>query len=107
MYSTTSSRDFLSNLHVGLVFTGSIVNFIQCLPPNYSYTVDVERFARLNIRGFSPMKFFAEILSRCSVHYLPKAKNSRENFRGKLENREKLAHESFPVYGISNSLFCF
>ena len=31
----------------------------------YCNTVDVERFTGLNIRGFSPMIFFAEILSRC------------------------------------------
>ena len=34
-----------------------------------------------------------------SVHYLPKAKNSRENFHGKLknrENRESLAQRIFP-----------
>ena len=54
-------------------------------------TVDVERFAGLNIRGFSPLKFFAEIPSRrmaTSVHYLRIAKNSWENFRGKPKNRE-------------------
>ena len=28
----------------------------------------MERFAGLNIRGFSPMKFFAEILTRCIGH---------------------------------------
>ena len=31
-------------------------------------TINVERFAGVNIRGFSPMKFFAEILSRCIGH---------------------------------------
>ena len=31
-------------------------------------TVNVERFAGLNICSFSPMKFFAEILSRCIGH---------------------------------------
>ena len=58
-------------------------------------TVDVERFAGLNIRSFSPMEVFAEILCGAlatSVHYLPKAKNSRENFHAKLKNREN--HES-------------
>ena len=29
------------------------------------HTVDVERFTGLNIHSFSPMKFFAEILSWC------------------------------------------
>ena len=48
----------------------------------YVCIVDVEIFAGLNIRGFSPMKFFAEIFSRCilatNVHYLPKAKKFME-----------------------------
>ena len=52
-------------------------------------TVDVERFAGLNIRGFSlwsfSWKYFHGALAT-SVHYLPKVKNSQENFRGKLKN---------------------
>ena len=61
------------------------------------YTVDVERFAGLNIRGFSAMKrkYFRGALTT-SVYYLPIAKNSRENFRGKLKNRENLAQRIFP-----------
>ena len=31
-------------------------------------TVDMERLAGLNIRGFSPIKFFAGILSQCIGH---------------------------------------
>ena len=31
-------------------------------------TVDMERFAGLNIHSVSPMKFFAEILSQCIGH---------------------------------------
>ena len=42
----------------------------------------MERFAGLNIRGFSPVKFFAEIdylrgSLATGVYYLPMAKNSR------------------------------
>ena len=29
------------------------------------YTVNGERFAGLNIRGFSPMKFFTEMVLQC------------------------------------------
>ena len=32
---------------------------------NSSNTINVERFAGLNIRGFSPVKFFTEIFLRC------------------------------------------
>ena len=59
------------------------------------HTVDVERFDGLNIRDFSPMKFFMEILLWCistSIHYLRTAKNSWENFCSELKNREN--HES-------------
>ena len=57
-------------------------------------TIDVETFAGLNISGFSPMKFFAEILSWCTDHQyslltVPIGKNSQENFRSKLKNHEK------------------
>ena len=45
------------------------------------YTVDGERFAGLNIRGFSAIEVFAEIFSRClghkqciSTHYLVELK---------------------------------
>ena len=65
----------------------------------------MERFTGLNIRSFSSMKVFLEILSLCightratSVHYLPIAKNLQENFCGKLknrENRESLAQKIF------------
>ena len=38
-----------------------------------------------------------------SVYYLATyiAKNSWENFRGTLKNRESLAHRIFPVYGTA------
>ena len=61
-------------------------------------TVDVERFAGLNICGFSPIKFSRKYFRGAlatSVHYLPIAKNSQENFRGKLKNRESFL---FTVY---------
>ena len=68
------------------------------------HTVDVERVTGLNIHGFSPMRFFAEILSQCialatSVYYLPIAKNSQENFCSNLNNRENhecLVQQIFP-----------
>ena len=74
---------------------------------NMEHTVDVERFTGLNIHSFSPMKFFAEILSQCISHqclyyYLPIAKNSQENFCGTLKNRKNLPSESFPVYSITS-----
>ena len=62
----------------------------------------MERFAGLNIRGFSPMKFSRKYFRGAlatSVPYLPKAKNSMENFHGKVknrENRESLAQRIFP-----------
>ena len=43
------------------------------------YTVKAERFTGLNIRGFSPTKFFVELLSRCIGH-LPKAKIHGKTF---------------------------
>ena len=73
------------------------------ISPNFlPITINVERFAGLNIHGFNPMKFFAEIIScalATSVYYLPIVKNSRENFHGTLkncENRESLAQRIFP-----------
>ena len=59
-------------------------------------TVDVERFAGLNVHGFSFIKVFAEILSRClgqkySLFSIIKGRHlySQKNFHGTLENREK------------------
>ena len=49
-------------------------------------TVAMERVAGLNIRGFSPMKFSRKYFRGAlatSVHYLPIAKSSWENFYGK------------------------
>ena len=55
------------------------------------YTTNVERFAGLNILGFSPMKvlweYFCSALAS-SVYYLTIAKNSWENFCGTVKNRE-------------------
>ena len=42
------------------LFFESILNYYAELIKKNLHTVDVERFARLNIRGFSPIKFFAE-----------------------------------------------
>ena len=71
----------------------------------------MERFTGLNIHGFSPMKFFLRKYFRgalaTSVHYLPKAKNSRENFHGKLtnhENSKSLAQRIFPRLQHNNIL---
>ena len=55
---------------------------------HWCFTVNVERFAGLNIRGFSPIKllrkYFCDALAT-NVYYLPIAKNSRKNFRGTLK----------------------
>ena len=65
-------------------------------------TINVEKFAGLNIRGFSPMKalqkYFCGILPT-SVYCIPIAKNSLENFHGTLKNRKNhdcLAQRIFP-----------
>ena len=69
------------------------------------YTVNVERFAGLNIHNFSPMKFsweyFCNVLAS-NVYYLTIAKYSWENFHGTLKNRknhECLAQRIFPRLG--------
>ena len=56
----------------------------------------MERFAGLNIHGFSPIKVFTEILlccvgQKCSLFSVIKERclYSQENFHGTLENREK------------------
>ena len=56
-----------------------------------SYTINVQRFPWLNIRSFSPMKFFAGILLQSlasSVYCLITAKHSLENFHGTLKMRK-------------------
>ena len=73
-------------------------------------TVDEERFAGLNIHGFSAIKVFAEIFSHClghkySLFSINKERHlySQKNVRGTPENHEKrqsLAQQIFPVYGI-------
>ena len=72
-------------------------------------TIDVERFAGLNIYGFSPIKVFAEILLCCLGHNCSlfsaikeRCLYSPKNFHGTLENRENanfLPSKSFHVYG--------
>ena len=44
-----------------------IVN-VECAIVSIDYTANEERFAGLNICGFSPMNFFMEILSQCIGH---------------------------------------
>ena len=66
-------------------------------------TVNVERFTGLNIRGFSPIKFFTriifhDVLTSCD-YCLTIAKYSWENLHGTLknyENHESLAQGIFP-----------
>ena len=58
-----------------------------------AYTVNGERFAGLNFRGFHPMKFFTGktfvMLTLKQSHYTMLInKYSRENFRDALKNRE-------------------
>ena len=70
------------------------------------YTVDVERFAGLNVHGFSYIKIFMEILLRClsqkySLFSIIKERclYSWKNFSSTLENYEKcksLAQWIFP-----------
>ena len=75
-------------------------------------TVDVEGFAGLNIRGFSPIKFFVEVPSWCIGHQysLLTYKNSRENFRVELkncENHESLVQRIFPcLWYTSTNYIC-
>ena len=71
----------------------SIFCFCLC---NYVCTVDGERFAGLNIRGFSTIKVFMEIFSRCfghkySLFSIIKARYlySRKNFCSTPKNHEK------------------
>ena len=59
-------------------------------------TVDGERFAGLNIHGFSTIEVFVEIFSCCLGHKYSLFSIITErhlylwkNFRGTLENREK------------------
>ena len=65
-------------------------------------TINVERFAGLNICGFSPMKFLQKYFHGAlvtSVYCLPIAKNSRGNFHGTLKNCKNcksLAQQIFP-----------
>ena len=88
----------------------SIVGLMLIIP---CITVNGERFAGLNIRGFRPMKFFMGIFSWCLgqrrllFNYI--AKCSWENFRDTLkncENCESLAQQIFPhlQYSIQNFL---
>ena len=74
-----------------------------------------ERFAELNICGFSLIKFSRKYFRGAlatSSYYLPKVKNLRENFRGKLINSENcksltqqifscLRYMTWGIYGIS------
>ena len=64
---------------------------IWFIPEFSAHTIDVERFAGLNICSFSPMKFLRKYFHGAlatSVHYLPIAKNSQENFHSKLKTRK-------------------
>ena len=61
----------------------------------YIYTLDMERFAGLNILGLGPIKVFAEMLSlclgqACSLFSIIKQRclYSQKNFHGTLENCE-------------------
>ena len=62
------------------------------------YTIDMERFAGLNICDFSLIEVFTEILSRClgqkySLFSIIKERHlySGKNFHGTLKNRESIA----------------
>ena len=64
--------------------------------PYMIYTVNVERFAGLNICGFSPLKIFVGILSQCLSQQCLLFKYSWENFSGTLKHCESLAQSIFP-----------
>ena len=76
--------------------------------------VDVERFTGLNIHSFSfSQKYFRSALAT-SVYYLRIAKNSWENIRSTLKNRESLAQRIFPhlwyntnIWEIPESIYIY
>ena len=79
----------IANFGVLLVLFKEFIYFRQC-----EYTVNVERFAGLNNRSFSPIKFLQEYFRSAlatGVYCLPIAKNSWENFCGTLKNHKSLA----------------
>ena len=61
-YNALLKATLLSSAGVGCTGTFTTID------TEVQHTVDVERFAGLNIRGFSSMKFFTEILSWCIGH---------------------------------------
>ena len=79
---------------------------------NNGHTVDGERFAGLNIRGFSAIEVITEILSRClgykcSLFSTVKERclNSRKNFCDTPENRESLAQRIFPCLRYVDAIY--
>ena len=86
----------------GVKICGKVLRFDL----TFNDTIDGERFAGLNIRGFSTIKVFMEILlcclgHKCSLFSTIKEKHlySRKNFCGTPENHEKcesLAQQIFP-----------
>ena len=65
-------------------------------------TIDGKKFAGLNIRGFSAIEVFTEILlwclgHKCSLFSTIKERclNSWKNFHGTRENRESLAQRTW------------
>ena len=100
--SIAPSEEQLANALSALIVYNSwtdVVLLIWLQGSGKKTTVNVEIFAGLNIHGFSPMKFFMEIISQCIGHHCLLftyiAKNSQENFHGTLKNHESLAQQIF------------
>ena len=75
---------------------GYLTNILFNMEFSCRYTVNGERFTGLNIRGFSPMNFFMEILSQCLGQQCLLFNYRRKNFCSTLKNRESLAQQIFP-----------
>ena len=88
----------IANFGALLVLFKEFIYFRQC-----EYTVNVERFAGLNNRSFSPIKFLQEYFRSAlatGVYCLPIAKNSWETFAVFSKTTKVLPSESFPIYSI-------
>ena len=98
-YAAINSLPYSGKVGGGKFSESSVISQTKPSKLILTITVDVKRFAGLNIRDFSPMKFLQKYFRgtlATSVYYLPIAKNSREKFGGTLKNRESLAQRIVP-----------
>ena len=98
--------------------TSSVVRPLKIYINNSQHTVqyyaaDGERFAGLNIRGFSTIEVFTEILSRCLDHKCLSFSTIKErrlyswkNFCGTIENCEKCKSLAQRIFSHLQSV-CF